>query len=184
MSCSDIIQLVSILIALLTSSVSIAMQAVSSRKAAKAEFESSRAHLSMKIETFDFGGLVYYISIKNYGKSPAQLLNILYPETIKQPKDSEFSLSSVFECNKNVTVSPGETILSPFLPTGLPVDPFTVSYTYLTLGKKFTDCVSLSYSLAHRNCKFRRASAVNQETAHEKNISFSLQEIAERISTI
>lgn len=157
MNTSDTIQLISVAVALFASVSSIVMYAISARKSAKAQCEASRAYLSFMIESLDPQKNVYYMLIKNYGNAPAKLNNIIYPDELKQKQLNhiQYPLWSGFERNRKMTIFPHETIYFPFVIDGLPLSEFTITYTYSTLGKKYTEQVTLDLGVAEQNRRFQ-----------------------------
>ncbi len=176
-------QLLGIITALITSTVSIIISAVSLYRTRKATERSVRAYLSLIIECFDFGIMTFYISVKNYGKSAAKIIQLNYdPVSVKQPEDTDFSLESGLKCIEGATIFPGQAISFPFVTDKISKNVISVTYTYETCGKKYTESASIDIALAHRCCKFRSESMKDNYPAPERNISYSLQEIAERIT--
>jgi len=78
MSTSDIIQLISVLIALLIGTASVIISLLAMKLNSKMIEESTRPVLSVYGDSVNTGSPTFYIIIKNFGSSPAQITKFNY----------------------------------------------------------------------------------------------------------
>lgn len=142
LSTSDVIQLVSIGVALLLGIISIIISVASLVQNSKIIKESNMA----QIEIFPFkvyGDIIPRIRIQNFGKTTGVIADI-----ISNPVIPDNAIDNPLEYFKGLSIAPNQSITMLFVCNGNPVVPlkeFDVTITYKTLNKTVISTQHVNY---------------------------------------
>lgn len=162
---SDIIQLVSIGVALLLGIFSIIFSVISLRQNSKIIKESNMA----QIEIFPFkiyGDIVPRIKIQNFGKTTGIITNVIVIPSV--PDDA---FANPFEYYKNLSIAPNQSFTMLFTKNGEPKPPleeFDIEITYKTLDE-------VVKSKQHINYKY--LNGYNETSTDAKDVNKELNKI-------
>lgn len=146
LSVSDIIQLISICVALLLGLISIIISVVSLKQNSRIIKESNMA----QIEVFPFkvyGDIVPRIRIQNFGKTTATITDI-----VVTPDIPNNAISNPFECFKGLSIAPNQSYIMLFACIGNPIPPleeFDIKITYQTLNEIVVSNQHINYKYLH-----------------------------------
>lgn len=142
MSCSDIINIVSISISSILAIIAIIISVKTLKQSNKAIIESSRGNIVFYIET-PLGGNQYLV-IKNFGNSSATLKGININPEITFAKSTFDSTNKLITEYSNILLAPGQAIKSWFPFDDYPDKEFKIALSYETLGKTYSESYTLN----------------------------------------
>ena len=142
MNCSDIINIISIVINSLLAIVAIFISVKTLKQSSKAIIESSRGYIVFYIDT-PLGGNQYLV-LKNFGHSSATLKSINIITEITYSKSSIDSNNKLITEFSNILLAPGQAIKSWFPFENYPDKEFKISLTYETLGCIYNDVYTIN----------------------------------------
>lgn len=177
LSPSDIIEITGIITSLITSIVAIAISVKTLRQNSRMIEESSRPYISVYVGTTFFSNTVTYLIIKNFGASSAVITDF--------SADIDFSTCSYdndhipFEHIVGVQLCPSESIQFPVDSYKLSksAKTFNIFIKYKSKEKEYCEKISVNFD-AHCDRLHLRANSTGK---HDKEISFALQDIAEKM---
>lgn len=174
---SDIIEIVGIVTSLITSIVAIWISVKTLRQNSHMIEESTRPYISLYVGTTYFSSTVTYLIMKNFGQSSAIITNF----------SSSVDLSAVSYDKEYVPFShivgsqicPGESMQYPISVTNLPknINPIVISLEYKSQSKTYTEIIPINLAANFDTLHLR----ANTRDQHVKEISFALQDIAEKM---
>ncbi|KEI87585.1 hypothetical protein FDF69_07735 [Clostridium sporogenes] len=143
-----------------------------------ARFEESRAYITFYIDKFK-NDLFFSLIIKNFGKSSGKLISIkLNPPLDWSKTSANIGLSPITEC-KNIYLAPGQSVKSLFDFRNYPDKIFSVTVTYETLGKVFTD--NYEIDLSHRKSVIIDKPCIKTEFDALESIHKSIEGLSEKV---
>ena len=166
MSCSDIIQIISIISSSILSIIAIVISVLTLVQNHKIIFESNKPNIVIFSKVISFSSPYTYLILKNFGNSGATLLNV------ESNKDLKSFFDRVpFKNLKNTFIAPNQSFIYPLLPD---VElnktiSFTINYKYL--NKKYSEnCTvtfehykDIAYTKVHSSKDIKELSDVLQE---------------------
>lgn len=177
LSVSDVIDIIGIIISLVASIAAIIISVKTLRQNSKMIEESTRPLISMYIGTTYFSSTTTYLIMKNYGASSAVITDFSCSLDLSTcAYDSGYvPYSHVVGSN----LCPGESLRFPILVTNLKkdIEPATVNISYKSQSKTYTEKLNINFSLQFDMLHVR----ANTKDQHLKEISFALQDIAEKM---
>lgn len=175
LSPSDWIQICGIIVSTAASVVAIVISILTLRQNNKIIEEANRPTISIYFDYSHMGQPTGYFIIKNFGASAATILSITYSDSIKNHPTNLANLPAIFNSLIGNTIAPNQKILAPFklyeYNGGLAV--FDIVYKSIT--HTYTEHFVIDVEKYGKLVKPRIASN------EIKNVSYPLQEIAERI---
>lgn len=141
---SDIIQIIGIIVALVTSIASIIISVVALKQNSDIIKESNKA----QIEIFPvkiYGDIVPRIRIQNFGQSTGKIKSVV---TIPEIPNNNV-LINPFEYYDGLTLAPNQSFTTLFAKNDMaepPISKFSVIITYETLGETVTSTHNINYS--------------------------------------
>ncbi len=174
---SDIIEIAGIIASLVTSIVAIAISLKTLKQNSEMIEESTRPYISLYIGTTYFSDTTTYLIMKNFGQSSAIVTNFS-----ASPDLSRFSYDDDYVPFGHIVgshICPGASIQFPIKVTGLPRDmePIIINLEYRSPSKTYTEVISLNLASDFDAIHLR----ANTKDQHLKEISFALQDIAEKM---
>ncbi len=166
MSCSDIIQIISIICSSILSIIAIVISVLTLVQNHKIIFESNKPNIVIFSKVISFSGPYTYLILKNFGNSGATLLNV------ESNKDLKSFFDRVpFKNLKNTFIAPNQSFIYPLLPDvelGKTIS-FTINYKYL--NKEYSEnCTvtfehykDIAYTKVHSSKDIKELSDVLQE---------------------
>lgn len=171
LSISDIIQVISILISLLTSIVAIIISVLTLKQNNKMIEESSRPVIA--IYSKHFQGLLYVV-IKNFGASPAKIRKLTCSHSFSNEETATNESGDVFNKVQNSLLAPGSSILCPLIGSKLKADTLYFSIEYSSETKTYKEQFSLHWK---SECCFPDMHTLgNNELDYLKIIANALQD--------
>ena len=177
LSPSDIIQIISICVSLITSIVAIVISLRTLRQNSKMIEDSSRPYITVYIGDTYFSSVTVYLILKNFGNSSAKITNFSASCDLKAiAYDADrvpFSnIVGTFLC-------PGESLRFPVDLANAPEDlrDINISIEYSSSGRTYQDATTLNLISCYDALHLR----ANTKDQHLKEISFALQDIAEKM---
>lgn len=166
MSCSDVIQIISIISSSILSIIAIVISVLTLVQNHKIIFESNKPNIVIFSKVISFSSPYTYLILKNFGNSGATLLNV------ESNKDLKSFFDRVpFENLKNTFIAPNQSFIYPLLPD-VELDKtisFTINYKYL--NKEYSEnCTvtfehykDIAYTKVHSSKDIKELSDVLQE---------------------
>lgn len=174
---TDIIEIIGILATLITSIVAIAISVKTLKQNSKMIEESTRPYISMYLGTTYFSNTTMYLIMKNYGTSSAVITNFSCSYDLSHLAiDKEYV---PFSHIVGSTLCPGESLLFPIDATCITEDmnSLNIQITYKTVQNTYIENSVINFA-AHFDIAHLRA---NSKDNHLQEISFALQDIAEKM---
>lgn len=178
---SIVIDIISIISSSILSIIAIVISVKTLRQSNETILESSRANIVFYVDTLTGGQ--QFLTIKNFGNSIGEILNINIlprPDYSKSPK-LHGKTAPVITDYKNILLAPNQCIKSWFPFSKYPDKKFTITVTYKTLGKIYTENypIDLSYIEA---IDYLRKSNFDIDNAKEAlvNIDNTLRSFSEK----
>ena len=177
LTASNIIEIFGIVISLFTSIVAIVISVKTLKQNSQMIEESSRPYITMYIGTTYFSSPIVYLVMKNFGSSSAEITNFNCSVDL-----SEYAYDTnriPFAHILGTHLAPGQTLSFPIKVIGISrdVEPFIFEIEYKTFSKVYSETISLNFA-ANLDIIHMRANTKDQ---HMKEISFALQDIAEKM---
>lgn len=173
---SDIIQIVGILMSLLTSIIAIIISVISLRQNSKTIKETFRPYVTIYFEAMQLGTPMGYFVVKNFGQNSARIIDCSYNDAIRNNKQTIADLRLFFDNLINVHLAPGQKYVIPCRLSDFHDDVAIFTLIYGDEIIQYTEHVRIHVSNYKKYIKPRFVS--NNEN---KNISYPLQEIAEKL---
>lgn len=166
MSCSDIIQIISIICSSILSIIAIVISVLTLVQNYKIIFESNKPNIVIFSKVISFSSPYTYLILKNFGNSGATLLNVEYNKDLKS-----FFDRVPFKNLKNTFIAPNQSFIYPLLPN-VELDKtisFTINYKYL--NKEYSEnCTvtfehykDIAYTKVHSSKDIKELSDILQE---------------------
>lgn len=139
---------------------------------------TSRPYIAVSFDIMNTGSNRSVFVIKNYGQSSAYIDEFSFNDVIQNHSQPGIPLEKLFDCIPNSSIAPSQKIIIPvgeisdFEYTDIAI--FTVKYSYC--DKKYEDTFRIPIGEYRKYVKVR-----HNNTDEQRNISYTLQEIAERI---
>lgn len=140
MSCSDVIQIISIVCTSLLSIVAIIISILTLIQNNKMIFESSKPSISIFSKVVSFTSPYSFIVLKNFGSSGATILSIEYDDVL-----NTYLKRKPFEHMKNVFIAPNQSYVYPLEPHKEPDTIINFKITYKYLGKTYTENCAVNF---------------------------------------
>ena len=176
METSDIIQLISVLVAIGIGITSVVISVKALKQNNLLMRESSRAYLSVYGAIANFQELEYYLVLKNFGQGGATLTSLTANMDLSLLSDNPDH--PPFIGIDNTFIAPGQSFVCPISSekfNALKTQAIIFDLYYSSNGFNYHDAFSVNLH-AFDGIKSLRASTKGQEL---RNISFTLQDIAE-----
>lgn len=140
---------------------------------------STRPYITIVFESTHLGTPLGYFMVKNYGFSPGTITECQYSDSIKNCTASIADVKALFDCLIGTTLAPNQKYLIPFKLADFKEDSATFDITYIgtSNGKIYSERVKIVVS---NYAGYIKPRACNDKKL-EKDISYALQEIAERL---
>lgn len=131
MSTSNIIEIISIIVSLITDIVAIYLSVKALRQNNKMLEESTRPYISIYVESITLCEQTSFFVIKNFGNTPAYITDFKYDPILKETKQSMDLILEQFDYVKGITLAPGQSKMLTYDVTKLPYDEliFTIEYS-------------------------------------------------------
>ena len=166
MSCSDVIEIISIICSSILSIVAIVISVLTLVQNNKMIFEINKPNIVIFSKVINFTSPYAYLILKNFGNSGATILNIQYDKDLKS-----FFDRVPFKNIENIFIAPSQFFVYPLLPD-VELDEiisFTINYKYL--NKEYSEnCTvtfehykDIAYTKVHSSKDIKELSAVLQE---------------------
>lgn len=157
--------------------LSIVFVVLTIRQNSKMIEESTRPNIVIYGRVTNFGGLSYYLVLKNYGNSGATITKFTYSKNL-----SDFSLQRgqvPFSLMEGIFIAPGQSVISNIdaLKIRPDMDPFKFDISYKTKSRTYHDHFVVMPSADVPNVQARVVTKENEL----KNISFTLQDLVEKL---
>ncbi len=169
MSCSDIIEIISIVCSSILSIVAIVISVLTLIQNNKMIFENNKPCLAIFSKIISFNGPHAYLVLKNFGNSGATILNIEYDKSINTYFDKE-----PFQNMINTYIAPNQSFVYP-LKDDLDLEQiitFKINYSYLNKTYSETHIVKFSQLKDIPSTKFHTS-----KNSDIKELSNVLQEM-------
>lgn len=178
LSTSDIIQLISIMVAVFTGIASIIISVITLCQNSKIVKESNKA----QIEIFPYkiyGDIFPRIRIQNFGKTTGTIIDI---KTIPKMPIQEMIINP-FEFYKDLSLAPNQSFTTVFCKNNsneaeVPIEVFDVVLTYKTLNTIVKSTFHINYKFLH-GCTETKSSSKTTENALDK-INQSIQGLQQK----
>lgn len=144
LSISDLIQLTSIVLSLITSTIAIVISAINLRQNSKMIEESTRPYITIYLDAITICEQDSFFIIKNFGNSPAEIINFTYDPILKSTPQGGALLNEQFDCIKNIVLAPGQSKLLKYNVTMLPVDELLFTLSYKNGRRTYTETVHMN----------------------------------------
>lgn len=165
---SDWISLFTTTVALILSTVAIFQTKKSHKLTQESEEAASRPYVFAYVETVSIGRHITYFVLKNFGKTPAKILEISFNNQLD--RDNEPTRLKAIE---NTVLAPGQRITSEFDDDFQEVITGYVRYISLVSGEKFVETFTLNF----KTDDYKWTQLVHNETPETK----ALYEVASQI---
>lgn len=177
LSPSDYVELLGIIASVLTSLVAIIISVLTLHQNSKMIEESSRPYITIYSEITYFQNTVYYLILKNFGKSSGVITSFTCDHDLSKYMYDDINFSrQPFSNIIGTFIAPNQAYRVPFDATKFEKDLIlTFSIEYSSGHKVYSEKVSVNYA-ADAGIIHIRASTKNKEL---KIISYTLQDIAE-----
>lgn len=163
---SDIIQIISIICSSLLSIVSVTIAVAALLQGSKALKESTRPYITISYEIINTLSPHTFFLIKNYGHTAATIINFKY-----NLNDNNTDIENQFSKVAGTYLAPGQKKLYLFDASSLSQDEIHFDISYKCGKKIYKEHIPLKIKLG----------AISSRSKGNDSISFSLQEIAERL---
>lgn len=178
LSTSDIIQLIGIIVAIITSIASIVISVITLRQNSKIVKESNKA----QIEIFPYkvyGDIFPKIRIQNFGLTTGTIIDI---KTIPEMPVEQMVINP-FEFYKDLSLAPGQSFTTIFCQKNVsepdvPIEKFNVILTYKTLNEIVKTTYYINYKFLN-GCLEGRPTSKTTESALDK-INQSIQGLQQK----
>lgn len=173
---SDIIQVISICVALFTSIASIIISIIALCQNSKVIKESNMA----QIEIFPFkvyGDIIPKIKIQNFGHTTGTIIDI----EISPDIPTNDIIINPFDFYKGLSLAPNQSFVTTFSKTSssnVPLEEFDVKIKYKTLGKKVKSTYHINYKFIEGT--FETKSSTKDVNKALDNINQSIQGLQQR----
>lgn len=174
---SDIIEIISIIASFITSLVAIVISVKALKQNSQMIEDSSRPYITMYIGDTYFSSVTVYLILKNFGNSSAKITDF---STSFDLKNIAYDADRVPLTNIiGTTFCPGETLRFPVDLTKLPdeIPNIDITIKYKSSDHAYEEKTTINLA-AHCDALHLRANTKDQ---HLKEISFALQDIAEKM---
>lgn len=163
MSCSDIINIISIICSSLLSIVAIVISVLTLIQNNKMIFESNKPYISIFSKVLNFTSPYPFLVLKNFGVSGAIILNIEYDEDLKNSFERE-----PFKNMNNIFIAPNQAFIYSLNQEKLDYDKvFNFKITYRYLNKTYTEDYQISFKqyldIAYTKNHFKNCNADTKE---------------------
>lgn len=174
MQASDIIQIVSIIVSLLTSTIAIIISIITVRQNSKMIEESTRAVIGIYGQTINPGSPLFYIVIKNFGSSLATITRF----------ESDFDFSNCYlssptrnflEDLSHCTIAPGQSRICR-LEYDKITSPITFKLEYYSSNKKYSE----TYAVDLKAGADMLTTKIATKDKELRTISYTLQEMLQK----
>lgn len=174
---TDIIEIIGIITSLITSIVAIVISVKTLKQNSEMIEESTRPYISMYIGTTYFSSTTMYLIMKNYGSSSAIITDFSCTYDLSQLAYDGKSVPFAHIVGSNLC--PGESLQFPINARDLPDDvtKMDIKITYKSGSNMYTENTVINFA-SHFDMLHLRA---NTKEQHLKEISFALQDIAEKM---
>lgn len=174
---TDVIQIIGIFASLITSIVAIAISVKTLKQNSKMIEESTRPYINLYIGSTYFSDTITYLIIKNFGTSSAIITSF---ESEVDFKTCSYDESHIpFEHIVGTNLCPNESLQFPVKSYELSrlSTTFYVNISYKSEVHSYNEVISINFAAYCDRLHLR----ANTKDKHDKEISFALQDIAEKM---
>lgn len=178
MDLSTIVNIVLSILSFVLAAISVVTVVITLKQNNQMIESTSRPYIAISFDVMNTGSNRSVFIIKNYGQSSAYIDDFSFNDVISKHSQPGIPLVKLFDFIPNSSIAPNQKIIIPvdeiskFDFTDIAV--FSVKYSYC--NKKYEDTFHIPIG------EYRKFTKVRHDNSNvQKNISYTLQEIAERI---